>query len=72
MTNSIDHLAGNTLLFCSEIENFALDAKYGRLDNIEQLSARVDLAMEAIQELHRLVGELEQELTVTIDNARAL
>lgn len=72
MTNSIDHLARKILNSLSVLSRFALDAENGQLDNIEQLGARVDLAMEAIQALHGLVGELEQELTVTIDHARAL
>lgn len=72
MTNSIDHLSRKILNNLSVLSRFALDAENGQLDNIEQLGARVDLAMEAIQALHGLVGELEQELTATIDHARAL
>lgn len=72
MTDSIDHLARNMLNSLSVLSRFALDAENGQLDNIEQLGARVDLAMEAIQALFELVGELEQELIITIDNARAL
>lgn len=72
MTNSIDHLARKMLNSLSVLSRFALDAENGQLDNIEQLGARVDLAMEAIQELHGLVGQLEQELTAIIDHARAL
>lgn len=72
MTNTIDHLASNILNSLSVLSRFAWDAENGLIDNMEQLGARVDLAMEAIQELHGLVGQLEQELTVTIDHARAL
>lgn len=72
MTNSIDHLTREILNSLSVLSRFALDAENGQLDNIEQLGARVDLAMEAIQVLQELVGQIEQELTVTIDHARAL
>lgn len=72
MTNTIDHLASKIQHLCFVIEYFTLDAKDGKLDNIELLSARVDNAMEAIQELRGLVGGLEQELMAIIDHARAL
>lgn len=72
MTKSIEHLASNIQILCLAIERFALDVEFGQLDNIEQLSARVDHAMEAIQDLHVLVAQLEQELMANIDHARAL